>query len=111
MAYLYWVDKVWPVVAVGVPPKDAIELTSEQEQEILAAISRGGKVLPDGEGWAIEDQAAEELAAQAKAARIAELRRLLADTDYVALSDYDKSKPEVLAQRQAWRDEIRELES
>jgi hypothetical protein len=45
-----------------------------------------------------------------KAARIAELKQLLADTDYVALSDYDKSKPEVLAQRQAWREEIRTLE-
>jgi hypothetical protein len=46
-----------------------------------------------------------------KVARIAELKQLLADTDYVALSDYDKSKPEVLAQRQAWREEIRMLEA
>jgi hypothetical protein len=43
--------------------------------------------------------------------RIAELKRLLAETDYVALSDYDKDKPEVLAQRQEWRDEIRALEA
>ena len=49
--------------------------------------------------------------AQQNAARIAELKQLLADTDYVALSDYDKDKPDVLAQRQAWRDEIRELEA
>ena len=49
--------------------------------------------------------------ARESAARIAELKRLLAETDYVALADYDKSKPEVLAQRQAWRDEIRELEA
>jgi hypothetical protein len=48
---------------------------------------------------------------QTKEARIAELKRLLADTDYVALSDYDQDKPEVKAQRQAWRDEIRELEA
>ncbi len=48
---------------------------------------------------------------EAKAAldRTAELKQLLRDTDYVALSDYDKSKPEVLTQRQAWRDEIRAL--
>jgi hypothetical protein len=51
------------------------------------------------------------LEAGRKAARIAELKQLLADTDYVALSDYDKSKPEVLAQRQAWREEIRTLEA
>jgi hypothetical protein len=48
---------------------------------------------------------------QAKDARIAELKQLLADTDYIALSDYDQDKPEVKAQRQAWRDEIRELEA
>lgn len=50
--------------------------------------------------------------AQAKtnAARIAELQQLLTSTDYVTLSDYDKDKPDVLAQRQAWRDEIRMLE-
>jgi hypothetical protein len=42
--------------------------------------------------------------------RIAELKQLLRDTDFVALPDYDKDKPDVLAQRQAWRDELRELE-
>jgi bifunctional ADP-heptose synthase (sugar kinase/adenylyltransferase) len=47
--------------------------------------------------------------AQKGAARIAELKQLLRDTDYVALSDYDKHKPEVVAQRQAWRDELRAL--
>jgi hypothetical protein len=49
---------------------------------------------------------------QAKAAkeRIAELKQLLRETDFVALPDYDKDKPDVLAQRQAWRDELRELE-
>jgi hypothetical protein len=48
---------------------------------------------------------------QAKDARISELKQLLADTDYVALSDYDQDKPDVKAQRQLWRDEIRELEA
>jgi hypothetical protein len=48
---------------------------------------------------------------QTKDARIAELKQLLADTDYVALSDYDQDKPEVKTQRQAWRNEIRELEA
>jgi hypothetical protein len=57
-----------------------------------------------------EDVAA-KVAAQVRDARIAELKQFLRDTDYVALSDYDEDKPEVLAQRQAWRDEIRELEA
>jgi len=42
--------------------------------------------------------------------RIAELKEKLKETDYVALTDYDKDKPEVKAQRQLWRDEIRDLE-
>ena len=46
-----------------------------------------------------------------KAARIAELKQLLADTDYVALSDYDKDKAEVITQRAAWRTELRGLEA
>lgn len=57
---------------------------------------------------------AEQLQAEkdqaAKEQRIAELKRLLAETDYVALSDYDKDKSDVIAQRQAWRAEIRSLE-
>jgi hypothetical protein len=51
--------------------------------------------------------------AQAKAneAHIAKLKQFLRDTDYVALPDYDKNKPEIVAERQAARDKIRELEA
>ena len=49
--------------------------------------------------------------AQADAqARVAELKQKLRDTDYVTLPDYDRDRPEILAERQAWRDEIRTLE-
>jgi hypothetical protein len=41
---------------------------------------------------------------------IAELKDKLKATDYVTLSDYDKDKPEILADRQAWREGIRQLE-
>jgi hypothetical protein len=50
-------------------------------------------------------------ALQPALARIAELKAFLRDTDYVALSDYDKDKPEIITQRAAWRAEIRELEA
>jgi hypothetical protein len=56
------------------------------------------------------EQKATEAAQAAKDARIAELKQLLRDTDYIALPDYDKDKPDVLAQRQAWRNELRALE-
>lgn len=52
-----------------------------------------------------------KLQAKQNAERISELKQLLADTDYVALSDYDKDKPDVLAQRLAWREEVRQLEA
>lgn len=42
--------------------------------------------------------------------QIANLKSMLRDTDYVSLPDYDKDKPEVLAQRADWRAEIRQLE-
>jgi hypothetical protein len=43
-------------------------------------------------------------------ARIAELKQLLLDSDYKVLPDYDKPSEDIKAQRQAWRDEIRELQ-
>lgn len=56
------------------------------------------------------EQKAAEAAQNTKDAHIAEIKQLLRDTDYIALSDYDKDKPDVLAQRQLWRDELRALE-
>jgi hypothetical protein len=63
--------------------------------------------------YTTQEVAAAQATAQAhtKAARIAELKQLLADTDYVALSDYDKDKAEVITQRAAWRTELRGLEA
>jgi aminoglycoside phosphotransferase (APT) family kinase protein len=57
-----------------------------------------------------EDKAAAELKAE-REARLAELLKLLRETDYVALADYDKDKPEVIVQRAEWRAEVRELEA
>ena len=34
----------------------------------------------------------------------------LKETDYVAMSDYKKKKPDILKQRQEWRDEIDRLQ-
>jgi hypothetical protein len=49
----------------------------------------------------------EEVAAE----EIAKLKQMLRDTDYVALTDYDQVKPDVIANRQAWREAIRTLEA
>ncbi len=56
------------------------------------------------------EQVAEEKAEQERVSRVAELKRKLTETDYVALADYDKDQTELKAQRQAWRDEIRALQ-
>jgi hypothetical protein len=52
----------------------------------------------------------EELQSIADRERIAELKKLLADSDYKAMPDYDKTDSSILEQRQAWREEIRTLE-
>jgi hypothetical protein len=56
------------------------------------------------------EQIAAEQAEQQREQRIAELKRLLDDSDYKVLPDYDKPSEDIKAQRQAWRDEIRELQ-
>lgn len=71
--------------------------------------ANGNQVEILDQAVALEDARLAQLAEKKK--RIAELKQLLAETDYVALSDYDKDKPEVIAQRAAWRTEIRELEA
>jgi hypothetical protein len=57
-----------------------------------------------------EDIAA-EAEAKARGARIVELKAFLAETDYKVLPDYDKPDDTIVDQRQAWRDEIRALET
>jgi hypothetical protein len=49
--------------------------------------------------------------AKANAERIAELKRLLTNSDYKVLPDYDKDSEAIKAQRQAWREEVRQLEA
>lgn len=46
---------------------------------------------------------------QLKQRRIYELKDMLNKTDYKVLPDYDKPNDDVKVQRQAWRDEIRQL--
>lgn len=64
---------------------------------------------------AIPEKTAEEKAAEAKEARINELKAKLSETDYVAakIAEGAATKEEyasVLADRQSWRDEINQLE-
>jgi len=78
--------------------------------------------VDDGDTWADLDGLTDlqrstydtELAAltarRTSDARIAELKKMLIDTDYVVLPDYDQDKADVLADRQSWREEIRTLE-
>ena len=50
-------------------------------------------------------------AAKQREARIVELKKLLVDSDYKVLPDYDKNADAIKADRQAWREEIRTLEA
>jgi hypothetical protein len=50
-------------------------------------------------------------AAKQREARIVELKKLLVDSDYKVLPDYDKNADAIKADRQAWREEVRTLEA
>lgn len=75
-------------------------------------------VRGDNLEWVVEaipEKTEEEKAAEAKEARISELKAKLSETDYVAakIAEGAATKEEyasVLADRQAWRDEINALE-
>jgi hypothetical protein len=43
--------------------------------------------------------------------RIAELKKLLSESDFKVLPDYDKDVIAIKTQRQEWRNELRTLES
>jgi hypothetical protein len=58
----------------------------------------------------LKSQYATAQAKESAQTEINQLKTKLAKTDYVALSDYDKDKTDVLAQRQTWRERIRQLE-
>ena len=57
------------------------------------------------------EQIAAEKQQQDNENRITELKKLLSDSDYKVLPDYDKTNDDIVEQRQAWREEIRSLEN
>ena len=57
-----------------------------------------------------EDLQAEKDQAE-RVRHIAELKKLLADSDYKVLPDYDKTDELIVQQRQEWREMIRVLEA
>ena len=64
--------------------------------------------------WSKVQTAKDKAAAKEKSnreTRLNELLKLLRETDYVVLPDYDKEKPEIIMQREKWRAEVREIEN
>lgn len=80
-----------------------------------------GDFIPDGFVQMSEDEVMLHLnpvptPEQVKLQRIRELKQLLSSSDFKALPDYQATKTQaeneaIIAQRQAWREEIRELEA
>ena len=66
--------------------------------------------LTDAQRSIYDTELAALTASRTSGTRIAELKKMLIETDYVALPDYDQDKADVLADRQSWREEIRTLE-
>ena len=59
----------------------------------------------------ITDEVARLTALEPIKARILELKALLNNSDYKVLPDYDKDSEAIKAHRQAWREEVRQLEA
>jgi len=89
------------------------ELYSDQQWILSGEAYSGLNWLDDSPKPTEAELLAQVETAQAKQTaqeEINELKGKLQATDYVALDDYDQDKTDVKAQRQVWRDRIRELE-
>lgn len=77
------------------------------------AILGSGAVIPDGFKKYTTGNKPKELSdamALDNSARIAELKKLLKDSDFKVLPDYDQDNTQLKIDRQLWREEIRTLE-
>ena len=89
------------------------ELYADQQWILSGEAYSGLNWLDDSPKPTEAELLAQVATAQAKQTaqeEINELKGKLQATDYVALDDYDQDKTDVKAQRQVWRDRIRELE-
>jgi hypothetical protein len=123
-----WVDIAKPETAEDCEKIGAISHSSQTAHDrelryIFQALTQGSETyeLKRGEdlSWSVvkkPEKSPEEKAKEEKQNRIAELKRMLAETDYVIIkiaegvatkADY----ADIIAQRQAWRTEINDLEA
>jgi hypothetical protein len=92
-------------------------LTGEPELEVIdAEFEAGGCLVRIINGEIIIGKTEAELQSERNAERVRVLKRLLADTDYIAAKIAEGSATAAeytakIAERQAWRAEIAELES
>ena len=96
-------------------PSDVVEITDAQHQELINAQSQGKVIVGDANGYPIATTPV-PTPEQLKLQRITELKSLLSASDFKVLPDYQATKTQaendsIIAQRQAWREEIRELEA
>lgn len=83
-------------------PTPNIEVSEQTWQQ---AINNGANAYVN-DTFTTKDFSTEE---QKKQIRIQELKKLLSDTDFKVLPDYDKPNEDIKALRAAWRNEIRNL--
>lgn len=122
-----WVEIAKPKTAedcvkIGAVSHSSNTLHDQELRAIFQALTQGSETHEakfDGEFWSVvrrPEKSAEEKAKEENQNRIAELKQKLAETDYIVLkiaegSATKKEYAEKIAQRQAWRTEINDLES
>src|SRR5690606_20629371 len=92
-------------------PVDAVEITQQQHTALLQGQSEGKVITADENGRPVLADPPIPTQQQLSIARIFELKKLLSETDYKVMPDYDRTDETILAQRQLWREEIRSIES
>lgn len=124
-----WVPEVVPTSCADCVTLGPVSHTKQTErcqklrqlyQSLVEANSEHFKISRGDElEWIVEaipEKTAEEKAAEEKAQKISELKQKLSETDYIAakIAEGAATKEEyadLLAQRQAWRDEINKLQA
>lgn len=87
-------------------PVDPNKVTNKADYLWFDTASKCNEAAANG-----ENLTKEQIKFLERKARIEKLKSKLLETDYITLPDYDKDKPDVIEQRQQWREEIRALEN
>jgi hypothetical protein len=89
-------------------PDDAIEITEERHEELFNGQQNGNQITADENGHPVLiPRVIDPLISERR--RVSQLRKLLADSDFKTLPDYDGEMGNIILERRSWRNELRSI--